>query len=212
MHWFGWDDASIADRAPLLVYNAEGRNPMNAVTKMKRTAEASPLFKARTLGVVYLLYFLTAVSADLFVGTSRMTAYKAVNLVAEVFYIAVIIGFYVTFKPVNRWLSLVAACFGLLGCANDVLRLLKVAPYRINSLLFFGFYCLLIGYLIYKSTFLPRILGVLMMLAGLGWLVFLSPLAMPIAAYIKVLGFLAEASLMLWLIVKGRKHAAVVRC
>jgi Domain of unknown function (DUF4386) len=97
----------------------------------------------------------------------------------------------------------VAACFGLLGCANDVLRLLKVAPYRINSLLFFGFYCLLIGYLIYKSTFLPRILGVLMMLAGLGWLVFLSPLAMPIAAYLKVLGFLAEASLMLWLIVKG---------
>lgn len=74
---------------------------------------------------------------------------------------------------------------------------------RINSLVFFGPYCLLLGYLIFVSTFLPRILGVLMVLAGLGWLVFLTPLAIPLSTYIKILGFLAEASLMVWLIVKG---------
>ena len=72
--------------------------------------------------------------------------------------------------------------------------------------LFFGPYCLMLGYLIFRSTFLPRILGVLMALAGfagLGWLTFLSPLANYLSTYLKVLGFLAEASLMLWLIVKG---------
>ena len=69
---------------------------------------------------------------------------------------------------------------------------------------FFGVYCLLIGYLIFRSTFLPRILGVLMAFAGLGWLTFLSPpLANYLSPYIVVLGFLAELSLMLWLLVMG---------
>jgi hypothetical protein len=69
---------------------------------------------------------------------------------------------------------------------------------------FFGVYCVLIGYLIFKSSFLPRILGVLMAFAGLGWLNFLfPPLANYLSSYILVLGFLAELALMLWLLVMG---------
>jgi hypothetical protein len=41
-----------------------------------------------------------------------------------------------------------------------------------------------------------------MLIAGLGWLIFLLPGAGSLSLYIKVLGILAEASLMLWLIVK----------
>jgi len=71
-------------------------------------------------------------------------------------------------------------------------------------LVFFGLFNLLIGYLVFRSTFLPRILGVLMALSGLGWLMFLSPsLANYLLAYIEVIGIIAEASLMLWLLVKG---------
>jgi hypothetical protein len=71
-------------------------------------------------------------------------------------------------------------------------------------LVYFGFYCLLIGYLVFRSGFLPRILGVLMVFAGLGWLTFLSPpLANYLSPYILVLGFLAELSLCLWLLVIG---------
>jgi hypothetical protein len=170
---------------------------------MERIAEASSLPRARITGVIYLLYFLTAVSAEVFVGRGRLVAYDAVNLIAYAFYVAVTLLFYYLFKPVNRNLSLLAAFFSLLGCANDVLSFFNVAPYKISSLVFFGPYCLLIGYLIFRSTFLPRILGVLMALAGLGWLIFLSPHATYLSSYLKVLGFLAEASLMLWLIVKG---------
>ena len=62
---------------------------------------------------------------------------------------------------------------------------------------------LLLGYLIFMSNFLPRILGALMASAGLGWLIFLSPLANHLSTFLKVLGFLAELSLMLWLLVNG---------
>ena len=72
------------------------------------------------------------------------------------------------------------------------------------SLVFFGFYCLLIGYLIFRSTFLPRILGALMAFAGLGWLTFLSPpLANYLYPYILAPGLLGEGSLTLWLLVIG---------
>jgi len=85
---------------------------------------------------------------------------------------------------------------------------LHVQGYNV-SLVFFGFYCLLIGYLIFRSTFLPRILGVLMAIAGLCYLTsslatFLSPVvAARLFPYILVPGSVAELSLILWLLVKG---------
>jgi len=72
-----------------------------------------------------------------------------------------------------------------------------------TALTFFGFYFVLIGYLIFRSTFLPRILGVLMAISGLVWLTFLSP---PLADYLSSylpLGVLGEGSLCLWLLVMG---------
>ena len=104
---------------------------------MERIAEASPCPRARTTGVVYLLYFLTAVSAEVFVGRGRLVAYDAVNLIAYAFYIAVTLLFYYMFKPVNRSLSLLAAIFSLVGCANDVLGLFNLAPYKISPLAIF---------------------------------------------------------------------------
>jgi uncharacterized protein DUF4386 len=72
------------------------------------------------------------------------------------------------------------------------------------SFVFFGFYCLLIGYLIFRSSFLPRILGAGMALAGLAWLVFLSPtLVHRLSPYILIPGIIGEGSLTLWLLVAG---------
>ena len=72
------------------------------------------------------------------------------------------------------------------------------------ALVFFGFYALLTGYLIIRSTFLPRILGVLSIFGGLGWLTFLyPPLGYRLFPYIAALGLLGAASLILWLLVFG---------
>ena len=71
-----------------------------------------------------------------------------------------------------------------------------------TALVFFAFFSLLIGYLIFKSIFLPRILGVLMAVAGMSWLTFLSP---PLGAKYLHPYLLAASSgeglLILWLLV-----------
>lgn len=72
------------------------------------------------------------------------------------------------------------------------------------ALAFFGFHALLAGYLIFKSTFLPRILGVLSSVAGLGWLTFLSPtLGYRLFNYLAAFGLLVATALIVWLIVFG---------
>ena len=170
----------------------------------ERIAESSPSPRARMTGIVYLLYFLTAVVAQLSVSRKMVGYGQAVNVLSFAFYIGLTLLFYSLFKPVNRSLSLLAALFSLVGCAVGLLGLFPRTSLPINPLWFFGPYCLLIGALIIRSTFLPRILGWLMALAGLGWLAILSPpIARYLSLYIEIIGIVAEASLMLWLLVKG---------
>jgi hypothetical protein len=77
------------------------------------------------------------------------------------------------------------------------------------ALTFFGFSCLALGYLIFKSSFLPRALGVLIAIAGACYLVnsfalILSPqLASILFPSILLPAFIGELSLALWLTVKG---------
>jgi len=159
---------------------------------------------ARITGVVYLLYFLMATLAEVLVGRKLVGYGHATNLFATCCYVAVTLLFYGMFKPVSRPLSLIGALLSLAGCVVMTLNDYPRVSLPISPLLFFGPYCLLIGYLILRSNFLPRVLGLLMALAGFGCLAFLSPtVAHSLSLYIEILGILAEASLMLWLIAMG---------
>jgi hypothetical protein len=72
------------------------------------------------------------------------------------------------------------------------------------GLIFDGLFLLLIGILIFRSTFLPRAIGLLVASAGVAWLSFLAPpLASRLMTGIEVLGVAAEGGLMLWLLVRG---------
>lgn len=72
------------------------------------------------------------------------------------------------------------------------------------ALAFFGFYALLTGWLIFRSTFLPRFLGIWSMLAGLGWLTFLSPtLGYRLFTYLAAFAFFCAIALILWLLIVG---------
>jgi Domain of unknown function (DUF4386) len=94
--------------------------------------------------------------------------------------------------------------------APEQLQALALMLLKLNGqaydigLVFFGFWCVLIGYLIFKSTFVPRIIGALEVLAGVGYLTLLwQPLAHSLYPYNLALAGPGEISLMLWLLVKG---------
>ena len=81
---------------------------------------------------------------------------------------------------------------------------LRAVAYHNIGLVFFGLYCLLVGILILRSIFLPRILGVLMVLAGLSYVLFLSPpLVRFLQPYILIFPGVGQISLTLWLLVIG---------
>ena len=79
------------------------------------------------------------------------------------------------------------------------------------GLIYFGFTCLVLGYLISKSGYLPRILGVLMQIAGTCYLinsfaVLLAPgFANLLFPFILLPSFIGELSVCLWMLLKGVK-------
>ncbi len=97
----------------------------------------------------------------------------------------------------------------------DQLHALARMPLRLQAqgdniaLIFFGFYCVAIGCLIIRSAFLPRVLGLLMIVAGVGWVTdsfatILSPaFEARLSAYVPIAGIIGEGSLALWLLVMG---------
>lgn len=91
------------------------------------------------------------------------------------------------------------------------LGLLAASTYKtgfVTAQLFFGAWLFPLGYLVYRSRFLPRLLGVLLLLDGVAVLVwFLQALLLPAHHGISrpglVVSFAAEFGLMLWLLVRG---------
>ena len=86
---------------------------------------------------------------------------------------------------------------------------LKLHDYGFGiDLVFFGFACLVYGYLLFRSGYFPRILGVLMAIAGLSYLtnsftLILAPAYAGTVFLVLVLALIGELSFCLWLMVKG---------
>jgi hypothetical protein len=172
---------------------------MSAAVVMKRIAETSPRLKARMAGVLYFFSLLTAGFTETFV---RGRLNYAGGYIAIAGMAAMTLISYDIFKPVNRSVSMIAVLFAFMGLTFEALRL---QPLGLNiALVFHGFYCILLGYLIFRSTFLPRILGALMAFAGLGWLTYLStPVVNHLSPYNLASGLLGDVSVYLWLLVMG---------
>jgi len=78
------------------------------------------------------------------------------------------------------------------------------------SQIFFGVWLFPLGYLVFKSGFLPRILGIVLMVECFGWLLFpiqffFFPGNLVLFYLSSAVGFIGEFSLMLWLLIMGAK-------
>jgi hypothetical protein len=214
---------------------------------MERIAEASPRFKSRMAGFLYLFIIVGAMFASFAVAPSGMMRGDAAlpttaqilaskplyvfggvaQLVVGACDIGVALIFYRLLKPVSRGLALLAAVFRLVfvAIANvNVLNhfapllLLSGAEYlsafkpdqlQTLALVFFGFHCVVLGYLLFRSTFFPRILGLLLAIGGIGYMlnIFVNIILPAIGAhlfpYIMLPAGIAEIGLTLWLIIVG---------
>jgi len=107
-------------------------------------------------------------------------------------------------------LVLVASASYLSAFNKEQLDSIALLLIRINNsgagiaLAFFGFSTLLQGWLIYRSGFLPRWLGVIGIIGGFGWLTFLSPpLGMRVFLYVAVYALIGSLATIVWLLTVG---------
>lgn len=219
---------------------------------------------ARVAGLAYLIIFIAAPFAELYVRDGAIVrgdaAATASNILASeglwrVAFTAELVNaacdaivavlLYELLKPAGRAVSLLAAVFRLVLVAiAGVKTLLHVAPLHLLSgegfmaglsaeqaqtlsyvslrlhgeaydvsLFFFGIHCLLIGWLIARATFLPRILGWLLAIAGFCYLVntiagALAPeFSRALLPWILLPALPAEGGLTLWLLIMGVNEA-----
>jgi len=141
---------------------------------------------------------------------------------------------YVLLQPVNRSLSLLAAWFRLVFVAifsinliylliamqlivgaDDARAMLFLNTYDFGvniAFVFFGIHISVLGYLVLKSDYLPRILGIFLIVASVGYLIdsFASVLSSSYAnnemafwLIVAAPAIISELSLTLWLLIKG---------
>ena len=182
---------------------ATARHILASETLYRASIAADLIGIASYVGVTALLYrLLRPVSR----GVSLLAAFFSL--------VGCAIGAAITLNLVTALVFLEGAPY-LAAFRPDQLQALARVFLRLHgqgyniSLVFFGFYCALLGYLVFRSTFMPRFLGVLLAVAGLGWLadslatILWPALADHLDTFAMMSGGLGEGGLCLWLLAVG---------
>lgn len=199
--------------------------------------EVSPGALARIAGGLYLVNILAGAFAIGYVpaalpenvhGTELLfRAGLAAHVAVTTTNVPLALIFYELFKIVNRRAALLVVFFTVVATAIEasgiVAQFTSPRPFEVQansynvSAVFFGGYALSIGYLIFRSTFMPRVIGVLMAVDGLAYIfnsfaTFLAPgFAAHLVPWIQLPTLLGEGSLTLWFLFAGINVARLER-
>ena len=104
----------------------------------------------------------------------------------------------------------------------EQLKSMALLFYNVNEMgaaiavVFFGFNTVITGWLIIRSTYLPRVLGWIAVVGGIGWLAFLwPPLGYRLNLYIAAIALLGSLATIVWMLVYGVKQeqwTSAVQC
>ena len=159
--------------------------------------DSEALFRSGIAGLIVVVIL------DIVVACSLLAVFEPVNrsvaIMAAVFRVAYTTVFMVA-------VSQLVSALALLDDPDQALR--AVGQFHTiwdASYAFFGVHLALIGYLVYRSGFAPRIIGVLLVLAGVGYLIdeIGSVLVAGYSLEISRFSFVGEAVLIFWLLIKG---------
>ncbi len=168
---------------------------------MKTLHGVSPRIEARVAGALYLFSMLLGVVGPILIGRKMQIQGEWANTAAAILYTGVIVLFWDLFRPVSEWLSACIAIFSLV--ANWLPQSWYKAAHT-SIFLYFGMYCLLVSYLILRSHFLPRFVGVSMACAGVCWLTATwARLDSAIAPYNGLVGLIGEGALAVYMVIGG---------
>jgi len=127
------------------------------------------------------------------------------------------LALYVVLKPANKNLALLTgvlrllyACtltIGLFALAFQIIDVYSYASIKLIGYIFFALHILVLGYSVFKSGYIPKSLGVLLMFASFTYIVFFVDTNLPKTVMMSIMFIMAiaELALCIWLIVKRNR-------
>lgn len=160
---------------------------------------------------------LMSVLAIIFLLNLKQTIYSIVGIFLIIILdVTVAVALYFLLRPVSKNISMLMSLFRIVYAAIFTTALYKIhdltAFYSILDLgyIFFGIHLFLLGFLVYKSGYMPKWLGALIFIASTGYII--DPL-LRFSGYAVEIGmytFFGEVLFAFWLVIKGRKLSEVV--
>ena len=186
--------------------------PGNASATLENILASSTLFRVGIVADIFMATVFVLLGVVLYVLLKDVDSKAATTLVVFVSVGAGMILANLIFH-VAAWLVATDASYAGTLSAEDgeslVLLLMNMHHYGYAIAgIFFGLWLLPMGFLAYKSSYFPNLLGILLMVAGASWIVdtlvtFAAPEAGEVVHFIITLPTFAEFALLLYLLIVG---------
>lgn len=185
------------------------------------TETANNIINNRHLFTVAIFLILLTLVADVVASWSLYIFLKPVNkslaLLTAWFRLMYTAMYFIALYNLLKILTIVKSIEHLTHTGIDQLNdaiLLHFKTFRVEGsfgLIFFGIYLIILGYLVYKATYVPKIFGAILIIAGLSWMIdnlssFLFPEINTQFLFVFTMG---ELIFMLWLLIKGSRLKSV---